>query len=631
MINYLRPPQKLFNKSANSLTGYLLTSGIILCGVALAGSIIPFFITTTIPWLLWLSNLSVLVPLVSVSAIIWAAIYGVDLKGILLDVFWNTHYTGDIKHLNPNETFKVMTKYIHLVDKEMSEEHYKATYKQYILKRLVFAYYKDENINTEEKLGELKKYLTHNRSNNLTESEQSVLTYLDSFETQSSPFDERDLDENIIIEELNRLENISKHYPVKTIKNTFDILGWINAFLVNSVGVAISGLSILAFASNQLFALGIISSATISTPLAVFVLASCFGAGVVAAAVLTRVRTKNVGEEIAYSFFSWYESENKLSIFSSKNFSTFVAISVSLIVAIGFAGFNYYTGKYFGSMLVEIFGGNLSNLINPIYILDATSSVSTLGITFALLGFTLTIISTSSFLYGAVKKGLDDSWAFFNKSCTLDNIRDNTFIIEAYVVFIMNLFITFFLFDLPSTNPFILYVGLTSCFVIAPVIIAFSLYIHDNENATKNLFELLGYITITAIIFVMAFSLAAQASIGTSRIGSFWYTYLPAAFATAPLLQVYGAIVFGASMIAFPTVFSAAFADLYEKFNEWMNPTDDLDIYISTDISKFEKPTHNEESFAPGLGCPIAISENKSDVSIVEKLYFEEMDTATPA
>ncbi|MEE3003399.1 MAG: hypothetical protein VX335_03510 [Pseudomonadota bacterium] len=617
----LRPYPKLFQKFSNSLSGYFLTAGPIICGVALAGSVIPFFINTKIPFLLWLSNYWVLIPLVAISAVVWAAIYGAEINNILEDMFWGSKFSAKKK---PSVLYSKIIQYAKFIseikDSNTTDEDF------LLLQKLVKTYYENTGISSEELLSNVKllsEYLDHNRSpENRTHPENTVFAFClefindsikeetsnlnNSLENKEIPTEETVLptedtyenEENRILREkygesaLLKIEaeiemlNLNKKYPIQKTKFVFDILGWLNAFLVNSVGVAISGLSIIAFCCDILFKAGYLSTANIPVALATITLVICFAAGAVAASVLTRLRTKDVGENMSYAFYGWLEKDNKLAIFTTKNFIIFSSLLIALIVAIGFAGFNYYTGFYFGSMLVEIMNGNLENLVDPKYILDARNSNSSLGIIFALIGFALTIVSTSSFLYevvyGWVNSTAKKIGDFFPK---LHEKNDWVSDLQAYIIISLDIFAIAILLNINSFN-------LSSAMFASTITLSLILLVSSLALAAKypvKAKENIGSFMTNSVVLIMAFSCAAVAAIGTAKVGSFWYTYLPSFLATTPLLQMYGSLVFAAAMLAFPAVFSGAFTDINAKFKEWRNPKHLPEVYTLTDLKNSDK------------------------------------------
>ena len=424
----------------------------------------------------------------------------------------------------------------------------------------------------------MKAFINHILSNN--ENFNEIITNYESYAiSEELPDDIKD--------ELFKLTFLNRKYPIQKTKQVFDVLGWLNAFLVNSVGVAISGLSIAAFISQILFNYGIISSANIYAPIAYLVLITCFASGAIAASVLTRLRTKSVGEDMSVSFYNWIESKNKLKIFSPKNIVTFLAIIISLTVAIGFAGFNYYTGYYFGSMLVELWFGNPANLVNPAYILDARNSISGLGIAFALIGFTFTILSTSSFLYEVVYNAINNLKNTVNNFFT-DLHKDNNWIYKfgGYTLITADIVAIAMVINSAAFTSSQALLITTLALATTCLSLSIVLYINYPKEAQANLNAYIGYGIALTMVFVMAFACAATAAIGTAKVGSFWYTYLPSMLATTPLLQTYGMIVFIAAMIAFPAVFGSAFADIYSKFQEWLNPTKEPAIFNADEYGK---------------------------------------------
>ena len=553
----LEPPKYSFKKYSNSPIGYFLTAAPILCGLALAGSIIPFFITTSIPWLMWLSSLTVLIPLVAVSAVVWAAIYATEIKNITAGMYWDDKITTHQFH----DLYKAIASYKGHFKDATNDQVAKLVVKSFMVKSFELGDIKAKSEN-------LTQYL-----NNLDET-QDVLNDIKQIADLISKEDGAQLSDDAQLQgdiknEYNKLK-LNDKYPIQVTKNVFDIIGWINAILVNSVGVAISGLNVAAFACDLLFKIGIIASPIIPLAIAVTTTVACFIAGATAAAVLTRLKTRDVGENLAYSFWGWYESSINIGIFSTKHFDifstknlvVFVAMLISLAVGIGFAGFNYYTGFYFGSMLVEILSGNMTNLIDPKYILDARNTNTLLGLSFALVGFALTIISTSSFLYGDVYKFINhDKKNQESFPETLLKLAKHFGAILLFTINMATIFVILFINLALLPMPLITVIALATITTIG-------LFINDTGILSAKNFKEYSRETIKLVtIAVMAFATAAMGAIGTSKVGSFWYTFLPAALATTSMLNIYGGIVFGAAIIAFPAVFSGAFKNIEKSFN----------------------------------------------------------------
>lgn len=546
----LEPPKYSFKKYSNSPIGYFLTAAPILCGLALAGSIIPFFITTTIPSLMWLSSLTVLIPLVAVSAVVWAAIYATEIKNITAGMYWDDKITTHQYH----DLYKAIASYKGRFKDATNDQVAKLVVKSFMVKSFELGDIKAKSENLTQYLNNLDD--TQDVLNDIKQIADLIISKKDGTQTPGDVQLQGDIEN-----EYNKL-NLNDKYPIQVTKKVFDIIGWINAVLVNSVGVAISGLSVAAFACDLLFKIGIIASPIIPLAIAITTTVACFIAGATAAAVLTRLKTRDVGENLAYSFWGWYESEAKLNMFSTKNVVVFVAMLISLVVSIGFAGFNYYTGFYFGSMLVEMLSGNMTNLIDPKYILDARNTNTLLGLSFALVGFALTIISTSSFLY-------DDVYKFINHDKKNQESFPETLLklakhFGAILLFTINMAT---IFVIPFVNLALLPMPLITVIALA-TITTIGLFINDTGILSAKNFKHYSWETIKLVtIAVMAFATAAMGAIGTSKVGSFWYTFLPAALATTSMLNIYGGIVFGAAIIAFPAVFSGAFKGIEKSFN----------------------------------------------------------------
>lgn len=535
----LLPPEKLFRAYKNSIFGYGMAGAAILTGIALAGSVIPFFMNTTNPLLMWLGNPIILGPLVLFSAILWAAIYGLDINNILTKQFWRSS-----KVKQPIDTL-YETIIQNMVKHEINDINNRTQISKFVLLiKEIMRYKGHDNIrdiaeNLREYIGSTKALEGHNPDvlNKILER------LMEENDSTTSSSDNRTNDP--LADDLERIQ-LNAKYPIRAVKAFFNTIGWINAFLVNSAGVAISALSIVAFAFDFLFKLGIIQSALIPLAVAIPVVLASFFAGATAAFMVTRIRTAKVGEDMAYRLFGWVDTR-KSSWLSKAETIKLVAITISLIVGLGFAGFNYYTGYYFGSMLVELCFGNLSSLVNPTTILNATFSHTILGTSFGLLGFALTIISSSAFFYEVVHNFLKNTIGQHSTTTTWMNWLKSfgpslrCGIIMTTPIAIMSAVI------FPLSTPVLSILGIYS-------LIGFSLAV-ANPHAAKTNFQSLPRVTV---IFVMSFAMAAMAAIGTAKVGSFWYNYLPAALATTSMLNIYGIIVFIGTMVAFPAVFNSA-------------------------------------------------------------------------
>lgn len=464
-----------FEEFKSSILGRFIAAAPIITGIALAGSVIPFFLTTQNTYLAILGITPVLVPLVIFSAVAWAIIYGSSVEKIQADFFASSKRAKwSDKNADVSDLYNQIQEYndANTIINNLLESNDIKTIEVKVSKLL--------NV-----LGKGEKKVGKSIRSTLDD----ILTKLKA-RTQAA-------EENNIID-------ISKKITY-AISNIFNYIGIVNAFLVNSAGVAISGLSMLAFFTDLLFKLQIISSPIIPMPVAITVCGICFYAGTMCAYALTRVKTQKVAENITNSVLLWWQSNDKFAFMRDiKNISTIVAIFISIIVGVGFAGFNYYTGLYFGSMLVEcLFKGNFTNLTDPKYILDAQSSNTTLGLFLGLLGFSLTIISTSSFLYETQEK-----WSRY--------IQEQ---------------ITSFFMPVNNSSQ------------------------GSNTNTQEWLIKM-AYVSAKVVaVTVMALATAAMLAIGTSKIGSFWSNFLPVFMATAQLLQLYGYIVFAAALPAFYAVF----------------------------------------------------------------------------
>jgi hypothetical protein len=539
----LLPPEPTYQAYKNSVFGYSMAAAAILTGIALAGSVIPFFMNTTNPLLIWLGLL------VLFSAILWAAIYGLDINNILTEQYW-----GNPKVEKPIDLLYATT--VHHIQKYADIDTDK---------------YLDQHADIIQTIMRVKGHV------NIQEIAQDLRTYLHETDMQTTAalgaiieelIHERRLDRTIsdppprssILEAAQARLDLNNTYPIAAVKSTFNIIGWINAFLVNSVGVAISALSIIAFVFDSLYKMGILQSAMIPMGIAIPVTVACFFAGATAAFMVTRVRTAKVGEDMAYRFFGWVDhlrhpkrqkqSDNR-PWFSKAAAVKLAAITIALIVGLGFAGFNYYTGYYFGSMLVELCLGNPSSLLNPTAILDATFSHTVLGTCFGLLGFVLTIISTSSFFYQILHNFLQgDTKA---ETASVDWITW----LKSFGPLLRRGVVMTFPIALIASLVFSLSIPVLSSLAVYSAI-GFYLIV-SNPHAAKEDFKSLPRLTV---ILVMSFAMAAMAAIGTAKVGSFWYNYLPAVLATTSMLNIYGMIVFAGAMIAFPAVFNSAISDV---------------------------------------------------------------------
>ncbi|MBT4885048.1 MAG: hypothetical protein HON55_02730 [Legionellales bacterium] len=585
---FLEPYKYSFKEYSNSAIGYFLWAAPILCGVALAGSIIPFFITTSIPWLMWLSSLTVLIPLVAVSAVVWAAIYFSEIKNITADMFWNSKIPEHQFH----DLYKTIAIYKNTFKDASDKRIAKLVVKSFMVKNVTLGDIKAKN----ENLIAYQSVLVKEQEGFTTICD--ITAAIDKIE-ESDVTSTRDWTGDIK-NEYEKLK-LNETYPIQRTKKFFDVIGWINAVLVNSVGVAISGLSVAAFACDLLFKIGIIASPIIPLAVAVTTTVACFIAGATAAAVLTRIRTRDVGENMAYSFWGWYKSEGKLNIFSTKNLVVFVAILISLAVGIGFAGFNYYTGFYFGSMLVEILSGNMANLIDPKYILDARNTNTLLGFGFALIGFALTIISTSSFLYEVVHDFIKPGEA--SDILFLDKLKSSAKHYGAILLFTINIAtVIVILFINLALLPTVLSTSIITVITLATAI-SIGLFMKSPEVLSiKNIKEYSWQASKLATILVMAFATAAMGAIGTAKVGSFWYTFLPAALATTSMLQIYGGIVFIGAIIAFPAVFSGAFRDIEKALYTSKSTTATELKSEEVDISSMHKSLKNLVTEEHALG-----------------------------
>ena len=547
-----------------------MASAAILTGIALAGSIIPFFIATTHPLLMWLGNPIVLGALVLFSAILWTAIYGLDINKILTEQYWNHHAKEPIHVLYATIHYHT-TKFHDLsFDGTLSSEHAAVIHKRMTIKG-------HQNIQKIAK--DLRDYID-NTNIEISTSMNSLLQTLQEQEAVK-PSDET----TPLTPTLQRLA-LNDRYPIRTVATLFNIIGWINAFLVNSVGVAVSALSIIAFIFDSLYKMGILHSAIIPMGIAIPVTIACFFAGATAAFMITRVRTIKVGEDLAYKCCGWIDqmtTSNKAlddtPWLSKATAIKITAITISLIVGLGFAGFNYYTGYYFGSMLVELFLGNPSSLINPSAILDATFSHTVLGTCFGLLGFALTIISTSSFMYETIFKFLqappsespkDESWVSYLQS--FGPLLRQGVVMTTPIAVIAMLVCSF---SIPQLSILSAYSALGLFLIVSNI--------HEAKADVQSLPKVI-------VIMIMSFAMAAMAGLGTLKVGSFWYNYLPAALATTSMLNIYGLVVFIAAMVAFPAVFNGAITDVMATVMAPNKPLTACDIKVNTTVSS-SKPS----------------------------------------
>ena len=545
----LLPPELPYQAYKNSVFGYSMSAAAILTGIALAGSVIPFFMNTTNPLLIWLGNPIVLGLLVLFSAILWAAIYGLDINNILTEQYWGNPKVEKPIDLLYATTAHHIQKYADIDTHQYLDQHAN------IIQTIMRAKGHD---NIQDIATDLLTYL------NATDMQTTTALEMIIEELRSGSRDNRAISEETsqssILEAAQARLDLNDTYPIGAVKSTFNIIGWINAFLVNSAGVAISALSIIAFVFDSLYKMGILQSAMIPMGIAIPVTIACFFAGATAAFMVTRVRTAKVGEDMAYRLFGWIDrlrhpkrqaGPDNTPWFSKAAAVKVAAITIALIVGLGFAGFNYYTGYYFGSMLVELCLGNPSSLLNPTAILDATFSHTVLGTCFGLLGFALTIISTSSFFYQILHNFLQGDtkeetasvgWITWLKS--FGPLLRRGIVMTSPIALISSLV---FSLSIPVLSSLAVYSAIGFYLIVSDI------------HAAKEDFKSLPRVTV---ILVMSFAMAAMAAIGTAKVGSFWYSYLPAALATTSMLNIYGMIVFAGAMVAFPAVFNGAISDV---------------------------------------------------------------------
>ena len=309
---YLPPIESQYTTFQSTVLARLYTIGPWICGIALGGSIIPFFMNTTVPYLLWLSNIWVLSSLVIASAIIWAVIYSSQRDTLLHEAYFKQ---GDKPSSQLYSDITLCDKY------NSSEQAIDDKTADNIASLIII---KERSVNRKQNTASsdlecraqaktLRTYIQQDSmgSGTLTNEKEAVCKVLDKIITQCQS-DDAPTETPLSISansEKNRLE-LNRKYPIQRLLPVFNTIGWLNALLVNSIGIAISGLSFSAFIWQMAFQVGIITTPTLPIVLAATVTTVCFGAGVIAAAIMTRIKTVNVGENALYSFFTWY-NDNK--------------------------------------------------------------------------------------------------------------------------------------------------------------------------------------------------------------------------------------------------------------------------------------------------------------------------------
>ena len=635
---------------------YLLTFFIILTGVALGVSFVPFFLNSSVAWLALFTNKIIIFSLAVFSIVSWTAIYGADIPEIKKKLNFERFFKKDrsfLKNLDNKNLKTNAIEILHTIKEAIENYKYDAGLKIAILKlESQGLFYDDVMIHLIDIRRKLKNYNMN----------YTIIDYLavqikprnkDISDLSGKHETKYDKDRNV--------EVYQKHKgKINFIANIFNIIGYINAIFVNSVGVFISALGFTAFCFS-FFSSATVLPAVLSLTFALFFLI----AGFCAAFCLTRKRTQKAGENIAVSFLKGYESLNQTTaikklynsglfitkitcfilfilvcsqcvhnlpalafvVFASASFAC-IAMRISkikitkfselfgtdstlvfsliavLIIAIGFAGFNYYTGYYFGSMLSHllatvfhlsihnhsihfVFHFGLKNIykIHSLVlikeILNGSFATTVLGRIFAQTGLYLTVISTSAFLFPVVNGWFKQLATLFPEEYIERNENGSK---QIYITF------------MPSLVYFMITFTLTvflSCFLSMPIALAVTFsgiflcetlyYCKDSEFVddlkhlakekinVKNAVGSLPVLVKMLLAVVLSFLTAVMIMLLLQQPNSFWYLNVTQNMA---ILKTVSVVVFTAAMFCFPAVFFGGFTEVQNMmFNSNPVPT----------------------------------------------------------
>ncbi len=437
----------------------------LITGIALSGGAIPFFLNTSIPILFFLSKKIVLTVLTAVQIVVWSAIYGQNSAGFIQDYFWRK-YTNSTPALEENKDSSktkshdkstLLNKFKNFVNayfpsSALSQKFFRnneESLNHEIVKfdELVKDIVDGKPQNTEAQIAALKQQIQQylleeygeiNSGAVQTALEQLILTY-DNFSAESvaasytkfehlsqvdfiAAFQARnaivdaikDTDFTVQVKDQTfdpaddnkRMLFLTYTHPtlLKIVDVIADTIGVINATFVNSAGIAVSAIQLLAFAMNLAVKAGIISSPIIPVTIGLTVLSLGLLAGWNAAHNLTRMKTRKAFRNIAFNLLSWWHNDKKYKLnnyFTAAKSYNMLAVVISMVLSVGFCWFNAATGAILGDTLYKIFVyHNFACITTPAIILNPSIIPATwIGKLLWSLALLLTIPSTGAILF----------------------------------------------------------------------------------------------------------------------------------------------------------------------------------------------------------------------------------------
>lgn len=425
----------------------------LITGIALSGGAIPFFLNTSIPILFFLSKKIVLTVLTAVQIVVWSAIYGQNNSGFIQDSFWRKYTQSTAP--DPHDKSTLLNKFKNFVNayfpsSALSQKFFRKNEKSLnheivkfdeLVKKIVDGTPQNTAAQTAALKQQIQQYLLEeygeiNSGVVKTALKQLSLTY-DNFSAESvaesyTKFEHLSPEDFIaafkarkaIVDDIKntdfqvedktfdptddnkRMLFLTYTHPtlLKIVDVIADTIGVINAIFVNSAGIAVSAIQLLAFAMNLAVKAGIISSPIIPVTIGLTVLSLGLLAGWNAAHNFTRMETRKAFRNIAFNLLSWWHNKKKYELnnyFTAAKSYNMLAFVISIVLSVGFCCFNAATGAILGDTLYKIFVyHNFACITTPAIILNPSIIPATwigkLLWSFALL---LTIPSTGAILF----------------------------------------------------------------------------------------------------------------------------------------------------------------------------------------------------------------------------------------